>query len=149
MRYITFKKFKKRSGSLVPISLKKDIPFKTKRIFLIYGNKNFIRGNHAHKKCSQFLVPILGKIELTLTTKSLNKKIILDSMGKKGILLKPLTWCKLRFITKNAVIMVFCDREYEFKDYIEKYKDFLKTINKKNSETDNYWMLWSHWILHN
>ena len=34
MKYFTFKKFKKNSGSLVPISLKKDIPFKTKRIFL-------------------------------------------------------------------------------------------------------------------
>ena len=131
MKYITFKKFKKRSGSLVPISLKKDIPFKTKRIFLIYGNKNFTRGNHAHKKCSQFLIRVLGKIELTLITKSINKKIILNSINKKGFLLKPLTWCKLRFITKNAVIMVFCDREYEFKDYIESYKNFLKIVKKK------------------
>ena len=131
MKYFTFKKFKKKSGSLVPISLKKDIPFKTKRIFLIYGNKNFVRGNHAHKKCSQFLVPVSGKIELTFITKSLSKKVILNSSNKKGILLKPLTWCKLSFITKNAVLMVFCDREYEFKDYIEKYKHFLKIINKK------------------
>ena len=28
--------------------------------------------------------------------------------------------------------MVFCDREYEFNDYIEKYKDFLKIIKKIN-----------------
>lgn len=130
MKYLTFKKFKKRSGSLVPISLKKDIPFKTKRIFLIYGNKNFVRGNHAHKKCSQFLVPISGKIELTFTTRLLSKKVLLNSSKKKGILLKPLTWCKLSFITKNAVVMVFCDREYEFKDYIENYKSFLKIIKK-------------------
>ena len=130
MAFFTFKKFKKNSGTLIPISLKKQIPFKTKRIFLIYGNKNFVRGNHAHKKCSQFLLPVLGKIELTYVNKILNKKVILDSSKKKGILLKPLTWCKLSFITKNAVIMVFCDREYEFKDYIEKYEDFLKIIKK-------------------
>jgi len=130
MAFFTFKKFKKNSGTLIPISLKKQIPFKTKRIFLIYGNKDFVRGNHAHKKCSQFLLPVLGKIELTYVNKILNKKVILDSSKKKGILLKPLTWCKLSFITKNAVIMVFCDREYEFKDYIEKYEDFLKIIKK-------------------
>ena len=130
MAFFTFKKFKKNSGTLIPISLKKQIPFKTKRIFLIYGNKDFVRGPHAHKKCSQFLLPVLGKIELTYVNKILNKKVILDSSKKKGILLKPLTWCKLSFITKNAVIMVFCDREYEFKDYIEKYEDFLKIIKK-------------------
>jgi hypothetical protein len=28
--------------------------------------------------------------------------------------------------------MVFCDREYEFNDYIEKYEDFIKIIKKKN-----------------
>ena len=130
MKKFTFKKFTKKSGALIPFSLAKDVPFKTKRIFLIYGNKNFVRGNHAHKKCSQFLVPVSGKIELTFITKSLNKKIILNSSKKKGILLKPLTWCKLKFITKNSVVMVFCDREYEFRDYIEKYKHFLKIINK-------------------
>jgi hypothetical protein len=27
--------------------------------------------------------------------------------------------------------MVGCDREYEFKDYIEEYDDFLKIIKKK------------------
>jgi len=26
--------------------------------------------------------------------------------------------------------MVFCDQEYRFDDYIEKYKDFLKIIKK-------------------
>ncbi len=50
MKNFNFKKYKKKSGTLVPFSLYKDIPFKTKRIFIIYGNKNFIRGNHAHKK---------------------------------------------------------------------------------------------------
>ena len=64
MKYYTFNKFKKKSGTLIPISLSKDIPFKTKRVFMIYGNKNFVRGNHAHKKCSQFLMPIFGKIKI-------------------------------------------------------------------------------------
>ena len=131
MNYFTFKKYIKKSGSLLPISFKNDIPFKTKRIFLIYGNKNFVRGNHAHKKCSQFFIPVSGKIELTYTNAVSSKKIILESNKKKGILLKPLTWCKISFKTKNAIIMVFCDREYEFNDYIEKYSEFKKMIRKK------------------
>ena len=60
MKKYVFKKYTKKSGSLTPFSLKFDIPFKTKRIFLIYGNKNFIRGDHAHFRCKQFLIPIFG-----------------------------------------------------------------------------------------
>ena len=54
-----------------------------------------------------------------------------DSKKKKGILLEPLTWRKVTFKTKNAVMMVFCDREYEFNDYIEVYSEFKKIIRKK------------------
>ena len=59
MKKYVFKKYTKKSGTLTPFSLKFDIPFKTKRIFLIYGNKNFIRGDHAHFKCKQF-----GRVEI-------------------------------------------------------------------------------------
>ena len=131
MTFSSFEIFKKKSGTLIPISLNKDIPFKPKRIFLIYGNKGFVRGNHAHKKCSQFLLPVQGKIDLSFVDKKNNKMIVLDSKKGKGILLKPLTWCKLSFKTKNAVIMVFCDREYEFNDYIEKYDEFIKMMKKQ------------------
>ena len=131
MKYFTFKKYTKKSGHLVPISFKNDVPFKPKRIFLIYGKKNFLRGDHAHKKCSQFFIPITGKIELAFINSKNSKKVILDSKKKKGFLLEPLTWCKVTFKTKNAVMMVFCDREYEFNDYIEVYSDFKKIIRKK------------------
>ena len=57
-----YKIYKKKSGSLIPITLKSNIPFKTKRIFIIYGKKKFIRGDHAHHKCSQYLIPIKGSM---------------------------------------------------------------------------------------
>lgn len=121
-----FKSYKKKSGTLIPFSLKKNIPFKTKRIFLIYGNKNFIRGNHAHRKCSQFFIPIFGRMELKTEFKNIKKSSIIHYKNKKGILLKPKTWCKVKFLSNNAILMVFCDMEYSFKDYIENYRIFKK-----------------------
>ena len=132
MNKLKFKSFKKKSGVLVPFSFKKDFPIKAKRIFLINGKKNFIRGNHAHKKCSQFLFPILGKIKIECIYKEKKKKIILDYGKKEGYLVKPKVWLKIKFLTKNSILMVVCDKEYEFDDYIEKFEDFLKII-KKNS----------------
>jgi UDP-2-acetamido-3-amino-2,3-dideoxy-glucuronate N-acetyltransferase len=131
MKKFTFKKYKKKSGILIPFSLLKDIPFKTKRIFIIYGNKNFIRGNHAHHKCSQFLVPIYGSMALELEDKKNKIKKKVNYQNKQGILLKPKTWCKIKFDNNNSILMVFCDREYEYEDYIEKYSEFLKVIGKK------------------
>ena len=130
MKIIKFKSYKKSSGTLVPFSMLKDMPFKVKRIFLIYGNKNFTRGNHAHKKCSQFVVPVSGKIEVSFENKQKTITKILDHRFKKGHLVKPKTWCKLKFLTNNSILMVFCDQEYQFNDYIKKYEDFLKIIKK-------------------
>jgi len=130
MKFLKFKYFRRKSGVLVPFSLKKNFPIKVKRIFIINGKKKFIRGDHAHKKCSQFLFPILGKIEIQYISKKINKKFILDFKQKKGCLIKPKTWLKIKFLSNNAVLMVACDREYEFDDYIEKFDDFLKIIKK-------------------
>ena len=131
MKKYKFKHYKKKSGTLVPFSLTKQIPFKTKRIFIIYGNKNFVRGNHAHYKCKQFLVPIYGSMLLEYENSKVKKKININYKNKEGFLLNPKTWCKIKFKTNHSILMVFCDRKYEFKDYIEKYNHFLKIIGKK------------------
>jgi dTDP-4-dehydrorhamnose 3,5-epimerase len=120
--------FKKKSGSLIPFSLKEDIPFKTKRIFIINGNQNYIRADHAHFKCSQYFVVLSGKIELEYENLRSKKKIILNINSKKGFLLNPMNWCKIKFLAKNSVVMVFCDREYEFLDYIDNYENFREII---------------------
>ena len=126
MKKIKIKNFKKKSGSLIPFSIKKSLPFKIKRIFIIKGKKNFIRGDHAHKKCSQFLYPLVGKIKIYCITKKISKNIILDENKMEGYLLHPKTWCKIKFLSNSAILLVACDREYEFNDYIENYSDFLK-----------------------
>ncbi len=131
MNKIKFKVFKKKSGTLVPFSLKKNFPINVRRIFIINGKKNFIRGDHAHKKCSQFLFPILGKIRVDYVSKKKEGSVLLDFSKREGYLLKPKTWCKIKFLTKNAILLVACDMEYEFKDYIESYKEFLKIIKKR------------------
>ena len=76
-------------------------------------------------------MPIHGKIELYCEIKSLKLQKKLDYKKKEAYLIKPLTWCKIKFLTDYSILMVFCDQEYDFKDYIVKYKHFLKIIKKK------------------
>ena len=131
MRRFKFQQYKRKSGTLVPFSLIKQIPFKSKRIFIIYGNKNFVRGNHAHYKCTQFLVPIYGSMDVEYENNIIKSTKKINYKKKQGLLLKPKTWCKIKFNTNHSILMVFCDMEYEYDDYIAKYSDFLKIIKNK------------------
>ena len=74
IRVFKIKSFSSLSGKLIPISFNKKFPIKVKRIFFIYGKKNKVRGDHAHKKCSQLFITILGKVVLNIKTPN-EKKI--------------------------------------------------------------------------
>jgi hypothetical protein len=128
---VKFKTFHSDTGYLIPFSLKKDIPFTVKRIFIINGKKNKTRADHAHYKCSQYFVVIKGSVIVSYENGRGKFKKKLSSSNKNTLLLKPKTWCRVKFINKDSMLLVFCDREYEFNDYIEYYQNFLKIINKK------------------
>ena len=60
----------------------------------------------------------------------MKKKIILQKKNI-AVLVPNLTWCSLKFSDNNSVVMVACDRKYEYNDYIEKYSELLKILKKK------------------
>ena len=130
MKIKKLKIYSDETGDLVPISLKDNIPFKTKRIFIIHGKKNRFRADHAHYKCSQFLLPLSGTVVVNYRSKKGKFKKILSFKRNNGLLLKPMTWCKIKFISINSKLMVFCDKEYDPLDYIRNYKKFLNMIEK-------------------
>ena len=66
----------------------------------------------------------------TLFSKTGKKIFTLNSSNNFGYLVKPKTWLKIKFLTKYSILMVVCDMEYEFKDYIEKFDEFKKIIKK-------------------
>ena len=80
-KIFSFKRFIKTSGKLLPITFNNKFPIKVKRIFIIYGKKKHIRGDHAHKKCSQVFFPIMGKIKISMKYKKTEKSINLSHKG--------------------------------------------------------------------
>ena len=129
-KIIKLKFYKKKGGKLFALDFQKTFPFKIRRIFYIFGKKNLVRGDHAHKKCKQIFIPICGKIELKIKNYNKEKKIILHKKNI-AVLIPNLTWCSLKFINKNSIVMVVCNRKYEYNDYIEKYSELLKILKKK------------------
>ena len=131
VKIIKLKYFTKKSGTLIPINFNSKFPIKVKRIFYIFGKKNKYRGDHAHKKCKQIFIPLSGKISLIIKKNDKEKKLVLNSKKNRAFLVPNLIWCRLKFLTKNAIVLVVCDRKYEFNDYIGNYTNFKKIEKSK------------------
>ena len=96
----------------------------------MYGKKNKIRGEHAHKKCSQFFIPVFGKIILNIKTPKTKKRIVLNHLSKTAVLVPPKYWCGVKFIDKNSILMVVCDKYYDVNDYLETFGEYKKYLKK-------------------
>ena len=131
IRKIKIKSFKSVTGKLIPISFNKKFPFSTKRIFFLHGSKNKIRGDHAHKKCSQLFMTVAGKIILNIKTPHSTKSFLITENSKYAILVPPKYWCSVKFIKKKSILMVITDRFYEYKDYIETFSEYKKYLLNK------------------
>ena len=130
-KIINFKKFTKPSGKLLPITFSNKFPIKVKRIFFIYGKKKYKRGDHAHKKCSQVFFAIKGKIKINIKYKNTNKSVFLNYNGSRALLVPPKFWSSIEFVDNQSVALVLTDYEYDFKDYIETYEEFIAFQKKK------------------
>ncbi len=123
-----FNLYKDKTGGLVPFYIRGNLEnFKIKRFFFIYGNKKYPRANHAHKKCSQILIPVFGSSVVSIINKK-NKyyKFDLSNKNKKFLFVPKHHWIKINFKKKNSIILTLCDYKYEKKEYIQKISEFLR-----------------------
>ena len=121
--------FKDSRGKLGSLDHKKFKYFSIKRTFFInFFKNNVTRGKHAHKRCSQFIICISGKIKIKTIDSKLNKKDFILSDFDKGIYIKPLVWVEITSLKSNTSIICFADRKYEKLDYINSFTEFKKII---------------------
>tara|TARA_Y100000590_G_scaffold456663_1_gene607699 strand:- start:1035 stop:1439 length:405 start_codon:yes stop_codon:yes gene_type:complete len=123
--------YSKSSGTIITMGFNKNFPIKVKRIFFIHGKKNKIRGDHAHKKCSQFFYSVSGKFQLDIQTPNKKRKIIINHSSKMGILVPPKYWVSVKILDTKSSLMVICDQLYNANDYIENFNEYKKYLRKK------------------
>jgi len=99
------------------------VPFEIKRVFTVNAKENVIRGNHAHKKCSQLLVCISGEIEVT-TDNGIEKTVFKLSNLAQGLIIPAGIWASEKYISEGSILMVLCDSYYDADDYVYDYEDF-------------------------
>ena len=109
-------------GSMTVVSSRM-IPFQVERVFSI-SSKNTIRGNHAHKDCTQFIVCLSGSLDVFVDDGLTKQKYILTS-SSEGLIIPPGIWAHQEYSAVETMINVYCDEDYRESDYIRNYKDFV------------------------
>jgi dTDP-4-dehydrorhamnose 3,5-epimerase-like enzyme len=121
---INFPKFDDARDSLSVYECRKYVPFDILRVFTIRASGGETRGNHAHKKCTQLLVCVKGRIKVRCNNGADVTEFVLDDIGK-GLLIPPGVWAAQEYCDDFSVLMVMCDRGYEADDYIREFGEFV------------------------
>lgn len=112
-------------GNLIAREVGKGLPFVPQRCFLVFDvPSKEVRGEHAHRRCAQLLVCVLGSVVAVFDDGRRRQEITLDD-PTVGLYLPPMVWGTQYKYTRDALLMVFASRLYEAEDYIRDYDQFL------------------------
>lgn len=109
------------------------LPFVPRRFFLVYDVKSRkVRGEHAHRALSQFLVCVKGECSLLVDDGVRRQEILLDGPGI-GVHVGPLVWGVQYKFSPDAVLLVLASDVYDPGDYIRNYDEFRSLVLPKTN----------------
>jgi len=134
MKKVALKVFANNEGKLIAFELHKwnkcGGPFEAKRVFIIKNvPEDGKRGNHAHKKCHQYLVCLCAEFYLRAFNTKGEKIFDEYILENEAIHVPPMTWLYLDNFRLNTIVAVFASEHYDTSDYIEDWDEFTKKCN--------------------
>lgn len=115
-------------GNLTVGEFGKTIPFEAKRFFMVFQVPLVeVRGEHAHKKCHQFLICTRGKMSAIADDGFNRQEFVLDRPDL-GLYLPPTVWGVQYKYSPDAVLLVFASHYYDGADYIRDYSEFRQFV---------------------
>lgn len=115
--------FKNEKGKLATIN--EDLDIDVNRVFYITQvPKGETRGYHAHRNNVQMLICIHGEILVTLDNSKEREEVLLKQ--DQSLIVDRMIWATEKYITGNDTLLVLCSDEYDEKDYIRNYEQFIK-----------------------
>lgn len=123
----TLSRFHDSRGSLVVGETPTSLPFQPKRLFYIFDVPGHsIRGEHAHKKCEQFLICLRGSCRALVDDGVHRCEVLLDRPNL-GLYVPAMLWGTQYKYSDDAILLVLASMEYSTQDYIRDYADFCKS----------------------
>ena len=120
-------------GDLSVGEFDRDIPFKVARYFVVFNvPSSDVRGEHAHRVCSQFLVCVKGSCAVLVDNGTHRAEIALHEPNL-GLFLPPMVWATQYKFSADAVLLVFASHLYDPDDYIRDFDEFLSEVGSTSS----------------
>lgn len=119
-------------GSLTVGEVPTEVPFSPRRYFVVFGVPSIeLRGEHAHKRCQQFLICLHGSCRILLDDGK-NRCEVLLNRPDMGVFMPEMIWGTQYRYSSDAVLLVFASRSYEEDDYLRTYDEFLAECHRVN-----------------
>lgn len=130
VRLFNLPQFRDARGDLSVGEFERDVPFRPKRYFIVYGvPSRETRGEHAHKACHQFLICIAGTCSVVVDDGIARREFTLDR-PTLGMHIPPMIWGTQYKYSADAVLLVFASENYDANDYVREYSEFLSLVTK-------------------
>ena len=105
------------------------LPFQPKRIYWIDKlSSSQSRGFHAHKKLTQVLIVVRGRLRLRLKRGLTAFDVVIDE-ADSHILIPAGTWRELYAESEETVVLVIADSAYDEDDYIRNFTEYIEWWN--------------------
>jgi hypothetical protein len=115
-------------GSLAAVELADGLPFVPQRLFAVFDvPSKDVRGEHAHRVCSQVLVCVRGSVRCIVDDGTLREEVVLDHPDV-ALHMPPMVWGTQFDYSADAVLVVFASHRYDSADYIRDYDAFLAEV---------------------
>lgn len=130
IQMLKFESYSAPNGSLTVLT-EFGRPFVANRIFSIVASRGSVRGEHAHRECSQLLICVSGSIEV-LTHDGFSQTSTLLDNPSRGLLIPPLVWASQTFCSEQAVLVVVCDNDFDESEYVKSFEGFMELVESCN-----------------
>lgn len=120
-------------GGLTVGEVAKELPFAPARYFLVFDvPSSELRGEHAHRKCHQFLICVHGSCRVLLDDGARRCEVTLDRPDL-GVHMPPMIWGTQYRYSRDAVLLVFASHGYDAGDYLRTYDNFISARREARS----------------
>jgi hypothetical protein len=130
VKLIELPKILDERGNLTFIEGGSHIPFKIKRMYMIYdvpGGET--RGGHAFMESNEFIVALSGSFDIVIND-GIEKRTYSLNRSYYGLYIPKLNWRSLENFSTNSLCMVLASEKYNKEDYLRDYDEFKNKINE-------------------
>jgi predicted SAM-dependent methyltransferase len=133
VRRVPLSQHRATEGLLTVIQSREHVPFPVDRCFVVTPfHDETVRGNHAHRVLSQFLICLTGQVDVQVDDSTATEVFTLRDPSH-GLLVPPGIWCTQTYRTRDTTLLVLCDKPFSEADYIRDYDAFVQYAARRRT----------------